>query len=918
MEKNIELEKLKNDYLTKLSSQDGLLYVKSLLEYTNILIENREYEETIKVLETALNQEKIEDLESRLNVINKLLNILLKLEDYPKLKSLLDYRKGFIYKESDLLMQEFYLAVCYEGLNDFNMAISTLINIKDNISNQNLVNKYLKLSMLYLNVNEKDNAKSAYERALIFDKKKKNTTFILTECDLLFSEKNYLKALEKYEEYYLLSKNKYRYLDRYIKIQIALKQYAEAYSFYKKHLPIMKRVLSKSARLDFYNAALELLKKLNNEIETTEINQLIFEINKTLVPFVNIHDYSLNLLKKYLSISLDKPREIIRTLFMETDNTKLFSKLVYVKLESDQVNMFHFTKNLLLEKRLEDIDKTIYQDIKNLNYHQIITKNSFSSYPNDPFLNKDNTYVFINEVGEFEYFVFYVNSEDFNLSKKVFDFNKVIYQKFKVDWLKHGLNVGLRKNLLLIFNALDYAVMLIKENTLQLLNKQAKNLLKTSKDYLSMEEFQSSLVKNVYVDELLNTDEIILKYQTDEIINIDFKVFKDELNIYLLGKRVESNTQTKRFLDYKFIYEEKVVNDNSMILVNIRDYHDFMKDYSYQRYENFLDKFFKLAMEVSRNYFQNLYLEGMDNLFLILKTKDKRIIKRIYEDLLKGIGQETDLRFSLVNLKDSVTKEDLDDLKFLNSLTTKENNFISDNKNYRLNKEVAKTILENIQKLLENNNLKLSFSPIKNWQLNKTRFLYVDLLSRVLLGNKASLKRVIKANDLEKEWDELLINQLIKETRLANFKGKFLIELSLKTIAERAVFTKIKRKLANKGFNNSSLIYIIDYQDYLDYNDLVLPEENFAFYNVFANFKIKNIADLNLMNYIIIKADEMKDDGFKIFEEIIINKEMHVIYDHQKTSLTKSFLEENKFVLVMGEAYGFYDSLKQVKKLEDL
>ena len=343
-----------------------------------------------------------------------------------------------------------------------------------------------------------------------------------------------------------------------------------------------------------------------------------------------------------------------------------------------------------------------------------------------------------------------------------------------------------------------------------------------------------------------------------------------------------------------------------------------MKDYSYQRYENFLDKFFKLAMEVSRNYFQNLYLEGMDNLFLILKTKDKRIIKRIYEDLLKGLGQETDLRFSLVNLKDSITKEDLDDLKFLNSLTTKENNFISDNKNYRLNKEVAKTILENIKKLLENNNLKLSFSPIKNWQLNKTRFLYVDLLSRVLLGNKASLKRVIKANDLEKEWDELLINQLIKETRLANFKGKFLIELSLKTIADKVVFTKIKRKLANKGFNNSSLIYIIDYQDYLDYNDLVLPEENFAFYNVFANFKIKNIADLNLMNYIIIKADEMKDDGFKIFEEIIINKEMHVIYDHQKTSLTKSFLEENKFVLVMGETYGFYDSLKQVKKLEDI
>jgi len=42
-------------------------------------------------------------------------------------------------------------------------------------------------------------------------------------------------------------------------------------------------------------------------------------------------------------------------------------------------------------------------------------------------------------------------------------------------------------------------------------------------------------------------------------------------------------------------------------------------------------------------------------------------------------------------------------------------------------------------------------------------------------------------------------------------------------------------------------------------------------------------------------------------------KNLTLIFDHQKTSLTKSFLTEKSIKFVMGEAYAKIDSLKLLK-----
>ncbi|MDT8336872.1 MAG: hypothetical protein RQ856_03480 [Candidatus Izemoplasmatales bacterium] len=897
---------------------NSFLYLTCLFDYVNFLTVKKDYESIIKVLEKPLQDNFIQNKNDRLEIVNKLINVLLKVEDFAKLKTALVNREDLITKESDLLMQKFFYAVCYEGLNENFKAIKVLESIIDNISNRNLVNKYLKLSMLYLKVNDYDLAKKFYNIALNYDKVKKNPTFLLAECDLLYQEKNFLKALEVYQDYFIKTNNKYRYLDRYINIQIELNQLAEAYDFYQKHLGIMKRVLSKQSRLKFYQAAVKLMKRLKNQKELAKLEGLILGIQDSLTPLNNLFDYMLNFLTNNYDKQFLRKREIIHALFKEVNQTRLFSKLVYVKLEDGIVKIKHFTKGLLLEKELDlSVGNNVYRDLLKSEGLSLYDETMLKDFKEDPFLKESDKYIMVKEIFEFEYFVFYSKGNDFYNVLKCFELNAIVARKLITDYDNHGFNLKLLKNLMDIFDQEEYGLFLLKENNLHLLNKTAKSLLSSDKDYLSMEDFQGRLIKNIYVDELILNNSITLKYQADDIVSIDFQIFKDDLDIYLLGRKEKKKIITRKYHDYRYLLDEVIGEDNSIILFNLRNYQDFMKDYSYMRYDNLMNTIYEVVRVSARNYYQNLYLEGMDNLYLILKTKDKRIIKRIYEDVFKATIKDVDIRASLVYLKNRVAKSDLEDLKYLNALTSTEIRFLQDNKNYRTNREVARTILENVNKILEEINIKLSYQLIVNWQTNKYRLIYVDVLNRILLGNKDSLVRVIKANNLETRWDDLIVSTLVKEVRLANYKGKFLVDLNVKTLDNQVEMQKIVKRLSNKSFNRSEVVYVLDYQEFVEKDILELNHLKIGFKNVLANFKLKDLEVLNLAEYVILDAEEVELKACDYLLQALRELEIKIIYNHKKTSLTKSFLETKQFTLVMGEAYNKYDSLKQVKKLED-
>ncbi len=920
--KNIQITPTKNSYLKLLldAQTNSSLYLEILFSFINYLTEQKDYELIISTLEKAINEDFIQERTIRLKLVNKLITILLKIEDFSKLKQALDQRNDLITKESEFVMQKFYYAVCHEGLDDFSEAIKVLESIPDNISNQNLVNKYLKLSMLNLKIDNLEFARKYLQRAGKFDPKMTNPIFLLAECDLLYAERNYLKALEKYQDYLIKTKNKYRYLDRYINLNIELNNLAEAYSFYQMHLKTMEKVLSKQSRLLFYSASLRLLKKLKNEQELAYITSLMRDIENTLVPINNVYDYTLSFLDNSLNKSFLKERDIIHHQFLELAKTRLFTKIVYVKIIDGAIKLLHYTKGLLLEKELTEpyLANNVYSDILANKYQEVYDSENIWAINNDLYLNEETSYIFVAKIHDFEYFVAYTEeSKNFYNVKKIFDINQMLLRKQLDNFAKYGFNQRILNNLQQIIDSLGYGVFLLKENTLYLLNNQAKVLLETEKDYLSFEGFQTGLVKNIYVDQLVNEKNFEVKYQASKTKALHFTVFKDDLDLYLLGNEVNNQPAVKKIKEFKDIENRIVSDESSLLLINIRNYHDVIKSYNYHNYLDLIDSIYQTVRDNARNHFDSLFQEGLDNLYLLLKTKDKRVIKRLNESI-QTMGQDNDIRISSIILKDSITDNDLADLRFLNSLTTKELKYLEDNKNYRFNKEVSKTILKNAERMLKENNIRLSYEPVVNWQTNTYKYLYVDVLEKKILGSKDSLRRVIRANNLDFSWNNLLLNQLGKEVKQTNFQAVFLLDLAMKTYLDKNEMQKIHKKLIGKGFNKVSVKFLIDYQEFKEYNtELTETNDNIVFYNLFNNFKFQDIKNLNYVNTVIITYQELENNYSDYFLNVLNDFSIEIIYDHGTSNLTKSFLSSKGLVLVMGEAYGRYEFLREIKQMED-
>jgi hypothetical protein len=914
MEKNLINEKIKTFEAELLEQKtNGSLTLAFVFDFVSYLIENKSYDYLIEVLEKLINDEVFKNRNDNLKLIDKLVSILLKTEDFTKLNSLLDYRLSYLSNESDLIMQKFYKAVCYEGLALYEESIETLLSIKDNISSKNLVNKYLKLSMIYLKVSDYDNAQKYYNHALKFDKLASNPTFLLAKSDLLNAKGDYLNALKAYEEYFIKTKNHYRYIDRFINLNIALNNLADAYSFFSRHRDIMNKVLSKHSRLQFYKAGLRLVKKLNKTEDIAILSEKIEELETSFKPFNNIYEFYNQFIRDNYHKTFIKKRDIILNLFNYLERLELYEKMVYVNLDNDQINIKHYTKGLLLEKTLETkyLTDSVYEELKGFNQRGVYDLTEDHQKLKDPFITTKTKYIFTYKLDEFAFLVFYIKDLDYLFVKKSFELAGLILQKLINDFkLHHETNQKL-KNLINMVNEEGFGFVLLKNNIMYLLNDTAKSLLNCESDYLNFNDFQMMLQKNIYLDELIKTSEIDLKLLSNDL-SINVKVLQDEMNIYLLMKENKTLTGTKA-KTIENLNGLPISNDLTLALINLRNYHEYLKGYNYQKYLDFLSEIKTAIKNVSASYFYDFYFEGMDNIYLLLETKDKRTINRILEAIILKYNQDIDIRAAFLYVKTEINEDNLYDLKYLVALTSDEYKILQDNKGFRTNKEIFRTISLNVKKILSDKNIKLAYKPVVNWENNEANFLYVDVLNRILLGNIQSLKKVLWANNLESEWDELLINQLNKDIRIANFNSKFFVEVSLASLSDRNMFNKLGKKLNNKGLKNSEIIYVVDFFDYMKNRDSIsISKSNLAFKNVVKELKFSQINIINDASYAFIDSEVVNFEYFDLVLHTLKSYDLRVIYDHGKTNLTKSFLKDNSIQLVMGEAYGKYESLKKI------
>ncbi len=924
-----------NSLLSLLKKEkDSVLAMEVLMYLSECYKYLRQHDKTISFLEKEINDDFFNQRENRLKVIDELVRTLLRTEDFIKLKSVLFTRERFLSNDHQKVMQKFYYAVCHEGLKENKLAIEYLVSIKDNISNSNLVSKYLKLSMLQLKESHLAKAKEYYNLAVKFDHKTRNPIFHLAESDILYFEGNYQDALAKYQEYFIKSKNKRRYLDRYILINIKLNRLDEAWRFYQEFLPVIKTLVSRNYRLVFYMAAKILTKELSNTLESDKLDYLIQDLEPSK-PMLNQFDNVYRLLsltfknKRYL-----KERDIVLDIFRGINSLYKFQKLLFIRKTDESVSFLHLSKSLLLEKnpKITEYSQTLIQEIINTKpINDLYMYDDLGKYSKGMYKTVDTSYVFVNGIkrnNSFDYFVVYsTDNENFDFQQKLVLLANEILKKQLFDFDINIKQFRLFNNYKNLFNQENIGLVKIEKNIMHILNEHAKNILGIDDEYLAFEEFQNYLQKKVFIDEFLYTDKLVLNIKhKEDVRKVEFSIIKDDLIIFAIVKEYHEETENSYINQFiNIANENQLLEDNTqcgpktIVLLNIHNYLRFFKDYNYARYQELLKLLIEKIKELSKQHFENIYLESFNLIYLAIKSTDKRVVNRIVTGIFKE-KTDFDIRASILQVNQSFTYDKLIQLRYLNSLTSPESRYIHDNKNFRYNLELAKTILININKLLAKKDIPLNYQAIGNWQTNEVEYLNVEISSKAMLGERSSLTRVLKAANLEVEWDTLVTNNLVKEIKKSKQKAKFFIDLSYKTYTDIKAIKKIIKKIENIGDSLSNYTFGLDLQSEVNIEIIVptldyLKEKQIKLfgYNFINKIDINNYGMFKYFNYLFLDIKELQIRNLEKFIQILNDLGIKYILNHHQSTLKKSDLERFNISYVIGDIFPKYESVTITK-----
>lgn len=883
----------------------------------------RMHQEAISLLDEELEAEFFQTKEDRIQLLDQLIKTLLQTEDFIKLESVLRQRERYLTSEHQKVMQKFYYAVCYEGMKEYKKAIASLKSIKDNISSSNLINKYLKLSMLYLKEDNLPLAKQNYQHAIRFDANRKNPIFYLAESDIQFYMKDFQNALDTYQEYFIKSKNKRRYLDRYILINIELNRLDEAWRFYKEYQETMSKIISRNYRLVFYEAALKLAKLLNNKLEIELLEYNIETLRPTppkLPQFDSVY--------RFLTLAFQpkhflKAREVIHHIFQAMATIYNFQKLLFVTKEKDRIILYHYSKGLLLEKDVNFLllNGTVLEPIINSHpTNELYTYEDIIQYQQSIYKTVDTMYVFANGVSrerKFDYFVAYSQEkEQFDTQQKLVLLASEVLQKLLRDFDEsHRITETMEQYEALLARQ-NGGFIKIEQNMIHFLNQQAKLLLEVESDYLAFEEFQTRLTEKIYLDDFLYTKEIVLHLKSNDKA-IHFDIQTNELVIYAYMKQYESidSSSSNPLLDMvderQMLVDNQSTDSKTVFMVDIRNYRDYLKDYNHLNYKKKLELLSGFMNRTAKQHFDQLYFSGFNVFFLVIQNTDKRVTKRISESIVKEY-KELDVRVSLVQFNHSLHFEKILQLQYLNALTTEEKPVIYDNKNVRYNQELSKTILININNFLKKKYIPLSFVSYQDWKDNQMCMLQVSISQHAMLGEENSLQRVLRSADLEEEWDYLLASSLVSDIKQYHLPYRFVLPLATATLFNPKQLKRMTRKI-----KDYPIVLRINCQD-LHHLDMLesLKDSEVALmgYDFVSKINVRDVANLTHFDYLTLPIDQWNSPYLNDFLNLLPNQDTKLILDHKNSTLKKSLLERYHIRYVIGQFSTKYGSVNALKK----
>lgn len=649
-----------------LKENDADVYLKASHLLFDTYVNVGDYELASSLFFTILKENRFEAYKTVLEIIDKLVGLLLKTEDFIQLESLLKLRERYITSNSaSQLMQKFYLAVCQEGQKQYKEAISTLESITDNISNNNLVSKYLKLSMLYLKIKQYEPAKAAYERAKIFDKTLKNEMFYLVASDIAFYEKNYEEALKQFQAFFIKTKVKSRYLDRFIYINIELNKLGEAWRFYKQYLPKISSSASKNYRMQYFQAGLILANKVNDIDEAASLHERISALETNQSEIIDSFDGIKTLLSfSSTKIKFKTRREVILETYRVLASLSNFERLLYIFPSVDGLVLYTFKKGLLIEKTLSlhQYQKTILGEIieQDLSFH-LLTKEEILKQvdylTNSAFLENQLTSIIAYKILSLQstdgYLIAFVEKDrQFDYINRLLQTTKsILEEKLSVQKLidHHETLHRLSERLL---SMKGFGLFRIEDGMLYMLNALSQKLIDNDNDFIPFEEFQSHIEgKIVYIDDLLSIDHLEINYlksQSKVLLSID--VWHVENCIYLLmeDKTHEiKNQETLSMLAHltqsyalntlHALRETIEAMKEASTLLKFWIISPTLQNLSRQERHDMIEHLRNLIFASARNQMICLALDEEEGLLLHCSTTDKRVHQRITREVVEGM-----------------------------------------------------------------------------------------------------------------------------------------------------------------------------------------------------------------------------------------------------------------------------------------
>ncbi len=792
----------------------------------------------LKLYEESYNYSLIPDMvdeyillfnspKERLSLLNFKITALLKLEQYNDLLKTLDEKNELdilsTVERSNIL---FYKSIAYEALYEYDLSIEALESIDDNISRYSLVNKYLKLAILYIKVNESSKALNAYKYALKLDSSHKSDMYTLVESDLFYASGKYVEALSSFEDFFLKSPNKYKYLDRYILINLKLNRIDDAYNFYIKYSNKTQLKLSSSNKYSFYKAASILLKEMNKNKELDEINAAIENIKPTYYKIEEKeYDDLIRTLLKEVSKPLtvyDKRKNIVNR-FLKSIFSIIGDNTVYIEYSKDYYlyNKFTNTQMRELEIKISDVYNKSLVD-----YFEFDKDTLFDNYYDN---NLDNVsgrfkiYLIRNEYKNYGFLVIpYVTKYDFIYS--------VLRDSLLETFIKLDIMTINNNNLSSFTKILEKenrGFLVFRGDNVEFLSPKTRDFFKEKKSIIKLRDFMSYFLNPLHIDELINKDEIVLDAVIDNNpLKILFKLYYDGIDLYSIIKEVKSEMEEKEkidtfyyssdsgFLNINSLKEEVESREDSYAIIGFSANLIEESDTITTRDNKLLDLSKKMN-EISPS--SRIYYLGENHFLYLLYTVDKRTLESIYSRTIDSFKSLYKYSYSLRDkkptgfiskaLKNKTFSEvkSLIEYGFYYSIT-KNKLIILDNEE---KKEYAifKTYETEILRKIKENDFDLEYYPVVNEKTKKIMFFMPEFMYPYNL-DYSTYKKIVSKNHLEVKSDLNMINKLLDDTNDFNPNLRYLIRIEKESISDSNFIKKFTALYKGSKLDNRIIIFV--------------------------------------------------------------------------------------------------------------